>query len=390
MAFSGMPRLPKQVCSFLRGCRRPFSEVPDYLRLLNGGLFSGSGDQKHARENQQDGKGFHPAEVVHPPQHRYGRGNHRLAVVVHADRGGFQPLLCEGQADVAYKGSECHHVGNAQPRLHGKCGITDGNHVPEGEGQAGDGGVGEHPFHQGDGRVSADQVFKEDEVNGYAALGGQAKDVPQQVVVSRQGRRTPSAAGNQQNGSDGAGADPDDFFSRDHFPEDEGRQNHGQYRRNGGDDGRIRRRGESHAHREGHLVENDAEQGGVKQGQPVLPCNGFPGHEGGGQPEQDGRSQQAEGSQGSGADFPRLHDQFADRRHEAPDNGRRSHRDMSLQGSGFHGTARCAAGNAFSASADGLQEFLARNRSPGENGQAGRGACSSGELGRYGSPVFSP
>lgn len=50
----------------------------------------------------------------------------------------------------------------------------------------------------------------------------------------------------------------------------------------------------------------------------------------------------------------------------------------------------CAAGNAFSASADGLQEFLARNRSPGENGQAGRGACSSGELGRYGSPVFSP
>lgn len=73
-----------------------------------------------------------------------------------------------------------------------------------------------------------------------------------------------------------------------------------------------------HAHREGHLVENDAEQGGVKQGQPVLPCNGFPGHEGGGQPEQDGRSQQAEGSQGSGADFPRLHDQFADRRHEAP------------------------------------------------------------------------
>lgn len=45
------------------------------------------------------------------------------------------------------------------------------------------------------------------------------------------------------------------FFPRNHFPEDEGCQNHGQYRRNGGDDGRIRRGSEPYAYREGHLVE---------------------------------------------------------------------------------------------------------------------------------------
>lgn len=89
----------------------------------------------------------------------------------------------------------------------------DGTHFPEGEGKAGGCSIRKHPFQQGDGRVSANQVLKEDKVNGYAALGSQAENVPQQVVVSREGRRTPSAAGNQQNGSDGAGADPDDFFS---------------------------------------------------------------------------------------------------------------------------------------------------------------------------------
>ena len=88
----------------------------------------------------------------------------------------------------------------------------DGTHFPEGEGEAGGCGIRKHPFQQGDGRVSANQVLKENKVNGYAALGSQAENVPQQVVVSREGRRTPSAAGNQQNGSDGAGADPDDFF----------------------------------------------------------------------------------------------------------------------------------------------------------------------------------
>ena len=88
----------------------------------------------------------------------------------------------------------------------------DGPHFPEGEGEADGGGIRKHPFQQGDGRVSANQVLKEDKVNGYAALGSQAENVPQQVVVSREGRRMPSAAGNQQNGSDGAGADPDDFF----------------------------------------------------------------------------------------------------------------------------------------------------------------------------------
>lgn len=87
----------------------------------------------------------------------------------------------------------------------------DGPHFPEGEGEADGGGIRKHPFQQGDGRVSANQVLKEDKVNGYAALGSQAENVPQQVVVSREGRRMPSAAGNQQNGSDGAGADPDDF-----------------------------------------------------------------------------------------------------------------------------------------------------------------------------------
>lgn len=207
----------------------------------------------------------------------------------------------------------------------------DGTHFPEGEGEAGGCGIRKHPFQQGDGRVSANQVLKENKVNGYAALGSQAENVPQQVVVSREGRRMRAAAGNQQDGSDGAGTDPDDFFPRDHFPEDERRQNHGQYRCNGGDDGRIRRGSEPYAHREGHLVKNDSEQGGVKQGQPMLPLYGFPWHESGGQPEQDGRSQQAECGERSGTYFSLLHNQFTDGRHEAPDDGRRSHRDMSFQ-----------------------------------------------------------
>lgn len=72
-------------------------------------------------------------------------------------------------------------------------------------------------------------------------------------------------------------------------------------------------------------------QGGVKQGQPMLPLYGFPWHESGGQPEQEGRSQQAECGERGGTYFSLLHDQFTDGRHEAPDDGRRSHRDMSFQ-----------------------------------------------------------
>ena len=42
----------------------------------------------------------------------------------------------------------------------------------------------------------------------------------------------------------------------------------------------------------------------------MLPLYGFPWHESGGQPEQDGRSQQAECGERSGTYFSLLHDQF--------------------------------------------------------------------------------
>ena len=42
------------------------------LLFLDGPFFPGSGDQKHACKDQQDGEDFHPSEVVHAPHHRHG------------------------------------------------------------------------------------------------------------------------------------------------------------------------------------------------------------------------------------------------------------------------------------------------------------------------------
>lgn len=139
-----------------------------------------------------------------------------------------------------------------------------------------------------------------------------------------------------RDGPDGAGAYARRLPARDHFPEYEGRQNHGQDGGDSRDDGGIRRGGETHAYGKGHLVEDDSEQGGVKQVQTVARVDFFPGHEAGSQPEQHGGAQQPERSQGGGAYFSSLHDQLADRGHEPPDDGRRSHGGVSLQGSGFH------------------------------------------------------
>ena len=156
---------------FLHGCRRLAARY-----------------QEDTREDQQDGERFQPAELVHAPQDGHGGSDDRLAVVVHAHCGGLETLLCEGEADIADEGGQHDHIGDARPRLEGQAGVGNGGDFPESEGQARAYGVCEHPFHQRDRGVFADQPFEEHEVNGHTALGCQAEDVPQQVVVSWCGR----------------------------------------------------------------------------------------------------------------------------------------------------------------------------------------------------------
>lgn len=125
-----------------------------------------------------------------------------------------------------------------------------------GERNEADGRVGEHPFHQREDVVPADQPFEDGQVKRETDLRRQTEQVARNASGFLVGASL--AAQYQGQGSDGTQENTDDFLSRHRFFQIDGRYNHGDDGSRGSDNGGVDGGSQRQPESEAALIEHDA------------------------------------------------------------------------------------------------------------------------------------
>ena len=205
---------------------------------------------------------------------------------------------------------------------------VDGEQVAEGERQESQRGAGEHPFHDGDGRIPRNQAAEKNEVDRKAQLCRENEQITPDIAAVAAALR---AAEHQQQRAGRAEDDTDDFPDGDRFPEVKGRNDEGQDRQACRDDRGVDRRSQAHAEDERSLVEDDGALRGEQQKQQVFGGDRVFFHEQRQNPEQDGGAQHAAIGHDHGGDDAACHDHLGNGRHDAPHGVCAEHGCMSRE-----------------------------------------------------------
>ncbi len=253
---------------------------------------------------------------------RHGDRDGWLYVVVDADNGRTQGMLCNHCEDVTEVRATEDHVEGLHPRLHRYTQAYGLDDVVSGEWQDHERGPQEHPLIDREDAVTLDERIEQTQVERVGELSSETQQVASEVAfLVAQGVGTGS---HQDQCTYTADEDTAYLHAGELLLEDDGREDHRKDRHRGGDDAGIDRRGEAEADGVAALVEAETEQASSSKAQFIAHRHMLFLDKERGEPEKDGTTQDAEGHHRNAIEAV-GHGVLAKRSHQAPECTRTCH-----------------------------------------------------------------
>ena len=250
----------------------------------------------NASENQNHGEALFPIQMVKADDDADDGGDDGLNVVVHADQGGAQPFLPDGNQEIGDEGGKNHHVGHLPQHLAFHLGKGQGEEMPRIEGQGHHHRKQEHPLHEGDHVIFRDQGAEDAKIHGKGEAVGHGEHNAHRLGFGSPAAQTHRIEYQEQNARK-THQHTTNFLESDRLLQDDGGHKHGHDRRTGVGDAQVDGGRHGDGLQEAHLGQEEAEHGRHKDLQQVFQRHFFLGHEKRQQPKQEGGSRRPQAKQ---------------------------------------------------------------------------------------------
>ncbi len=267
-------------------------------------------DDPNTSENQYHRYTLLPSEVVQTNDDADDGGDNGLYIIVHANQGGSQAFLPNGDEEIGDESGEKHHESDL-PR-HRALYLSEryAYQVFDIEGYGYQHGKQEHPLHEGDHIVFRDERAENAEIEGEGQTVDDHEDDAQGFGFGSTAAQSYRVENQDQNASQ-THQNATHFLEGDRLLQDDGRHNHGQDGRAGVGDARVDGGRHGDGLQETPLGEKQTQHGGYEDLPLVVQRNIFLGHKERQEPKQQRGTRRTKAKQVHGGHYMRVGDILA-------------------------------------------------------------------------------